>query len=159
MKCWTEWHKSWEGVHEVQAIQCFIYGCRDDTLGKQKLICSEPTSLASLMGKEDKYATTDSAMRIKISAMDKTTQSPATAKPAGDNPGGQNNKRKADQPDPRPGSQQVANVEEESSAAQAGAQGWRTGRSAWQPKLSIEKMLDMRIKMHTRAKSATHTLQ
>ncbi|KAE8813942.1 Endoglucanase 3 [Hordeum vulgare] len=28
---WTELHNSCEGVHEVQAVQCFINGCQDDT--------------------------------------------------------------------------------------------------------------------------------
>ncbi|KAE8815070.1 Endoglucanase 3 [Hordeum vulgare] len=52
--CWTE------VVHEVQAIQYFIDGCRVGTLLlKQKLMCSEPTSLAVLMAKADKYATAD----------------------------------------------------------------------------------------------------
>ncbi|KAI4994875.1 hypothetical protein ZWY2020_034778 [Hordeum vulgare] len=94
---WTELRNSCEGVHEVQAIQYFIDGCRDGTLLKHKLMCAEPTSLAVLMAKADKYATADSAMRIKVTALDKVVPAPATHKPAGDNRGGQNNyKRKAD---------------------------------------------------------------
>ncbi|KAI5000375.1 hypothetical protein ZWY2020_004964 [Hordeum vulgare] len=85
---WTELRNSCEGVHEVQAIQYFIEGCRDGTLLKHKLMCSEPTSLAVLMAKAEKYAAADSAMRLKVTASDK----------AGDNRGGQNkNKCKADQ--------------------------------------------------------------
>ncbi|KAE8807405.1 Endoglucanase 3 [Hordeum vulgare] len=44
------------------AIQYFIDGCRDGTLLKHKLMCSEPTSLAVLMAKADKYATSDSVI-------------------------------------------------------------------------------------------------
>ncbi|KAE8772285.1 Endoglucanase 3 [Hordeum vulgare] len=69
--CWTELRNSCEGVHEVQAIQYFIDGCRDGTLLKHKLMCSEPTSLAVLMAKADKYATADSAMRFKVTVSDK----------------------------------------------------------------------------------------
>ncbi|KAI5003259.1 hypothetical protein ZWY2020_030419 [Hordeum vulgare] len=99
---WTELRNSREGVHEVQAIQYFMDGCQDDTLLKHKLMCAEPTFLAVLMGKADKYATADSAMRIKVTALDKVVPAPASPKPVGDNRGGQNNyKRKADQVDPR----------------------------------------------------------
>ncbi|KAE8804822.1 hypothetical protein D1007_19240 [Hordeum vulgare] len=34
-------------------------------------MCSEPTSLAVFMAKADKYATADSAMRVKVTASDK----------------------------------------------------------------------------------------
>ncbi|KAE8816942.1 Endoglucanase 3 [Hordeum vulgare] len=99
---WTELRNSREGVHEVQATKYFINGCRDGTLLKHKLMCSEPTSLAVLMAKADKYATADSAMRVKVTASDKAAPTPATPKAAGDNRGGQNNnKRKADQLDSR----------------------------------------------------------
>ncbi|KAE8772514.1 Endoglucanase 3 [Hordeum vulgare] len=81
---WTELRNSCEGVHEVQAIQYFIDGCRDGTLLKHKLMCSEPTSLAVLMAKADKYATTDSVMRVKVTASDKAVPTPATPKPVGD---------------------------------------------------------------------------
>ncbi|KAE8771038.1 Endoglucanase 3 [Hordeum vulgare] len=85
-------------IYEVQAIQYFIDGCRDDTLLKHKLMCSEPTSLAVLMAKADKYATADSTIRVKVTASDKAIPTQATPKPAGDNRAGQNNnKRKADQ--------------------------------------------------------------
>ncbi|KAI4980027.1 hypothetical protein ZWY2020_016780 [Hordeum vulgare] len=56
--CWTELHDSCEGVHEVQAIQYFIDGCRDGTLLKHKLMSSEHTSLEVLMAKADMYAAT-----------------------------------------------------------------------------------------------------
>ncbi|KAE8769687.1 endoglucanase 3 [Hordeum vulgare] len=109
-------------VHEVQAIQYFIDGCRDSTLLKHKLMCSKPTSLAALMAKEDKYAMADSAIWVKVTASDKLVPTPSTPKPAGDNRGGQNNKRKADQLDSRSASKQVANMEEEARAAQASSQ-------------------------------------
>ncbi|KAE8802892.1 hypothetical protein D1007_21326 [Hordeum vulgare] len=71
--------------------------CCDGTLLKHKLVCSETTSLAVLMAKADKYATADSAMRIKVTAADKVVPMPATPKPGGDSRGSQNNnKRKAD---------------------------------------------------------------
>ncbi|KAE8816422.1 Endoglucanase 3 [Hordeum vulgare] len=78
---------SCEGVHEVQAIQYFIKGCQDGTLLKHKLMCSEPTTLAALMAKVDKYATSDSAMRIKVSVTDKPVQPPVMMWLAGDNRG------------------------------------------------------------------------
>ncbi|KAI4972667.1 hypothetical protein ZWY2020_003592 [Hordeum vulgare] len=113
---WTELRNSYEGVHEVQAIQYFIDGCRDGILLKHKLMCAEPTSLAVLMAKADKYATADSAMRIKVTSLDKVVPTPATPKPARDSRGGQNNyKRKADEMDPRSNSKLVANVEGEAS--------------------------------------------
>ncbi|KAE8813510.1 hypothetical protein D1007_09336 [Hordeum vulgare] len=84
-------------------------------------MCTEPTSLGVLMAKADKYATADSAMRIKVTASDKVVPTPATPKPTGDNRGGQNNyKRKADQMHPRSNSKMVANVEGEASDSQAG---------------------------------------
>ncbi|KAI5006413.1 hypothetical protein ZWY2020_033656 [Hordeum vulgare] len=84
-------------------------------------MCSEPTSLAVLMAKADKYAMADSAMRVKVTASDKAVLTPATPKPVGDNRGGQNNyKRKADQMDPRSNSKLVASVEDQRSAPQAG---------------------------------------
>ncbi|KAE8794212.1 hypothetical protein D1007_31092 [Hordeum vulgare] len=85
-------------------------------------MCSEPTTLATLMVKVDKYATTDSMMRIKVSTNDKPIQSHATTLPAGDNHDQHNNERKSDQPDPRNGSKQVTTVEEEQPATQAGNQ-------------------------------------
>ncbi|KAE8818396.1 Endoglucanase 3 [Hordeum vulgare] len=66
---WTELRNSCEGVHEVQAIHYFIDGCRDGTLLKHTLMCSEPISLAVLMAKADKYATADSAMRVKAGTL------------------------------------------------------------------------------------------
>ncbi|KAE8807981.1 hypothetical protein D1007_15663 [Hordeum vulgare] len=110
------------------------------------------------MAKADKYATADFATRIKVSATVKTARQPATSKPAGDNRGGQNNKRKADHLDSRPRRKQVANMKEEPPVAQAGAQRQRACKNAWQPKLTIEQMLDAPCKMHSEAKPATHTL-
>ncbi|KAE8807402.1 Endoglucanase 3 [Hordeum vulgare] len=60
---------SYAGVYEVQAIQYFIEGYRYGTLLKHKLMCSEPTTLSELMAKADKYATDDSVMRIKVTAV------------------------------------------------------------------------------------------
>ncbi|KAE8777950.1 hypothetical protein D1007_49238 [Hordeum vulgare] len=94
------------------------------------------------MAKADKYVTADSAMRIKVSATDKPVALPATTRPTGDNRGGQNNKRKADQLDSRPGSKKVANVEEEQPASQAGTQRQRTDKNTLQPKLTFDQMLD-----------------
>ncbi|KAE8819371.1 endoglucanase 3 [Hordeum vulgare] len=74
--------------HNPSAIQYFIDGCQDGTLLKHKLMCSEPTSLAVLMDKADKYATADSAMRVKVTTSDKAVPTSATPKPAGDNRGG-----------------------------------------------------------------------
>ncbi|KAI5016583.1 hypothetical protein ZWY2020_006434 [Hordeum vulgare] len=116
---WTELRNSCEGVHEVRAIQYFIDGCRDGTLLKHKLMCTKPTSLAVLMAKADKYTTADSAMRVKVTALDKIVPTSATPKLAGDNRGGQKNyKRKADQMDPRSNSKLVASVEGKTSAPQ-----------------------------------------
>ncbi|KAE8786523.1 hypothetical protein D1007_39631 [Hordeum vulgare] len=122
-------------------------------------MCIEPTSLVELMAKADKYATADSAMRIKISATDKPVPPRATTRPTGDNRGRQNNKHKADQQDPQSGSKKVANMEEEQPTVQAGAQHQRTGKNTWQPRLTFEEMLDAPCKMHTGAKPATHTLR
>ncbi|KAI4989940.1 hypothetical protein ZWY2020_038303 [Hordeum vulgare] len=147
---WTELRNSYEGVHEVQAIQYFIDGCRDGTLLKHKLMCVEPTSLAMLMAKADKYATADSAMRIKVTALDNIVPAPATPKPVGDNRGGQNNyKRKL-----------VANVEGEASASQAGPPRKRRnqGNPNSLPKQSLEKLPDAPCKIHSGAMSSTHTL-
>ncbi|KAE8793743.1 Endoglucanase 3 [Hordeum vulgare] len=143
-----------------EAIQYFIDGCRDSTLLKHKLMCSEPTSLALLMAKADKYATADSSMRVKVTASDKVVPTPTTPKPAGENRGGQNNnKRKADQLDSRSNNKLVANVEGEVPATQAGSQQRRTGKNDCQPKLSFEQMLDAPCKMHSGAKPSTHTLR
>ncbi|KAI4996738.1 hypothetical protein ZWY2020_052080 [Hordeum vulgare] len=157
---WMELHNSYEGVHEVQAIQYFIDGCRDGTLLKHKLMCSEPTSLAVLMAKADKYATADSAMWVKVTSSDKVVPTPTTPKPASDNRGGQNNnKRKEDQLHSRSNNKLVANMEGEAPATQVGSQRRRTSKNDWQPKLSFERMLDAPCKMHSGAKPSTHTLR
>ncbi|KAE8796761.1 hypothetical protein D1007_28209 [Hordeum vulgare] len=92
-------------------------------------MCSEPTCLEVLMAKADKYATADSTMRVKVTASDKIVPTAATPKRAGDNQGGQNNKRKADQLDLRSTSKQVASVEEDAPATQVGSQRQRTGKN------------------------------
>ncbi|KAE8810966.1 hypothetical protein D1007_12324 [Hordeum vulgare] len=80
-------------------------------------MCSEPTTLAALMAKADKYATADSTMQIKVNTTDKPVQPPATMRPASDGRGQQNNKRKSNQLDPRHRSKKVATVEDEQPAA------------------------------------------
>ncbi|KAE8783760.1 hypothetical protein D1007_42740 [Hordeum vulgare] len=105
-----------------------------------KLMCSEPTSLAVLMAKADKYATADSAMRVKVTASDKAVPTPATPKPAGDNRGGQNNNmRKADQLDSRSSIKLVANVEGEG----AGYSGRLPTKAAQQRQLAAQA--DLRV--------------
>ena len=111
------------------------------------------------MAKADKYGTADSAMRMKVTMPAKPAPLPAAPRAAADNRQQQNNKRKADQPDPRYGSRQVASIEEEQPAAQASSQRQRTGKAAWQPKLTFEQMLDLPCKNHSGAKPATHTLR
>ncbi|KAE8768323.1 hypothetical protein D1007_60219 [Hordeum vulgare] len=114
------------------------------------------------MPKADKYATADSAMRIKVSSSDKVVPTPATPKPAGDNRDGQNNyKRKADQMDPCSNSKMVANVEGEASASQAGPPRKRPNRGNpnWLPRQSLEQLLDAPRKIHSGATPSTHTLR
>ncbi|KAE8815401.1 hypothetical protein D1007_07250 [Hordeum vulgare] len=114
-------------------------------------MCAEPTSLAVLMAKADKYATANSAMRIEVTALDKVLPMPATPKPAGDNRGGENNyKRKADQ---MGNNKLVANVEGEASGSPAGPPQKRRnqGNHNWLPKQSLEHLLDAPCKIHSRA--------
>ncbi|KAI4996066.1 hypothetical protein ZWY2020_041164 [Hordeum vulgare] len=85
---WTELCNSCEGVHEVHVIQYFIDGCRDGTLLKHKLMWSEPTSLAVLMAKANKYSTADSMMWVKVTASNKAPPTPSTPKPGRDSRGG-----------------------------------------------------------------------
>lgn len=63
---WTELHNSCEGVHEVQTIQYFTKGCRDGTLLKHKLMCSEPATMAELMARANKYAMAGLAMHVWV---------------------------------------------------------------------------------------------
>ncbi|KAE8804728.1 hypothetical protein D1007_19289 [Hordeum vulgare] len=112
-------------------------------------MCAEPTSLAVLMAKADKYATADSAMGIKMTASDKVVPASATAKPAGDNRGGQNNyKRKADQ---MANNKLVANMDGEASASKAGPprKHRNQGNPNWLPKQSLEQLLDAPYKIHS----------
>ncbi|KAE8800925.1 hypothetical protein D1007_23423 [Hordeum vulgare] len=114
------------------------------------------------MAKADKYAMADSAMRIKVTALEKVVPAPATPKPAGDNRGGQNNyKRKADQMDPRSNNKLVANVEGKASASQSGLPRKRRnqGNPNWLPKQSLEQLLDAPCKIHYGATPSTHTLR
>ncbi|KAE8809702.1 hypothetical protein D1007_13587 [Hordeum vulgare] len=114
------------------------------------------------MAKVYKYATADSAMRVKVTASDKVVPTPATPKPAGDNRGDQNNnKRKADQMDSRPNSKLVASVEGQTSAPQAGPLQKRSNRNNanWLPKQSFEQLLDAPCKIHSGAQPSSHTLR
>ncbi|KAE8774897.1 hypothetical protein D1007_52669 [Hordeum vulgare] len=126
------------------------------------LMCAESTSLAVLMAKADKYATADSTMHIKVTALDKVVPAPATPKPAGDNRGGQNNyKRKADQMDPRSNNKLVANVEGEASASQADPPRKRCnqGNPNWLPRQTLEQLLYAPCKIHSGVTPSTHTLR
>ena len=91
---WTELRNSCEGVHDVQAIQYFIDGCLDGTLVKHRLVCDEPETLAELMAMEDKYATADFAMNVKITIDADGKLLPA--QPAPPKPAGDNNQRRPD---------------------------------------------------------------
>ncbi|KAE8806654.1 hypothetical protein D1007_17180 [Hordeum vulgare] len=125
-------------------------------------MCSELTSLAVLMAKADKYATADSAMRVKVTASDKVVPMPATSKPARDGRGGKNNnKRKADQMDSRSNNKLVASMEGETLAPQAGPQRKRSnrGNANWLPKKTFEQLLDAPCKIHSGAQPSTHTLR
>ena len=112
---WTKLQKSCEGVHEVQAIQYFVSGCREGTLLKHKLLHSEPATMAALMVTADKYANTDSAMKIKVALDEAGKAKPSPPpKPAGESSRQQhhhNNKRKADQPALRHDNRLVAAIE------------------------------------------------
>ncbi|KAE8783420.1 hypothetical protein D1007_43078 [Hordeum vulgare] len=125
-------------------------------------MCSEPASLVVLMAKADKYATVDSAMRVKVTASDKAGPTPATPKPAGDGRGGQNNnKRKADHMDSHSNSKLVASVEGETLAPQAGPPRKRSNRNNanWLPKQSFEQLLDAPYEIHSGAQLSNHTLR
>ncbi|KAE8791971.1 hypothetical protein D1007_33602 [Hordeum vulgare] len=114
------------------------------------------------MAKADKYATADSAMRVKVTASDKVVPTPATPKLTGDGRGGQNNnKRKADQMDSRSNNKLVASVEGETSAPQAGPPQKRSNRNNanWLPKQSFEQLLDASCKIHSGAQPSNHTLR
>ncbi|KAE8799912.1 hypothetical protein D1007_24659 [Hordeum vulgare] len=113
------------------------------------------------MAKSDKYATADSAMRVKVTASGKDVPTPATPKPAGDGRGGQNNKCKADQLDSRSNGKLVASVEAETSAPQAGPPRKRSNRNNtnWLPKQSFEQLLDAPCKIHYGAQPSNHTLR
>ena len=63
---WAELRNSYEGVHEVQAIEYFTAGCREGTLLKHRLLCDEPATLDELLIIADKYATADSSMKAEI---------------------------------------------------------------------------------------------
>ncbi|KAE8795105.1 hypothetical protein D1007_30047 [Hordeum vulgare] len=107
------------------------------------------------MAKADKYATADSAMRVKVTASDKAVPTPATQKPSRDNRGGQNNyKRKADQTDSRSKNKLVASVEGETTAPQTCPPRKRPNRSNtnWLPKQSFEQLLDAPSKIHSQCK-------
>ena len=63
---WAKLRNSYEGVHEVQAIEYFTARCREGTLLQHKLLCDEPETLDELLIIADKYATADSSMKAEI---------------------------------------------------------------------------------------------
>ena len=82
---WTELQNSCEGIHEVQAIQYFVSGCRGGILLKHKLLRSEPATMAALMVTADKYANADSAMKIQVALDEAGNAKPIPPpKPAGE---------------------------------------------------------------------------
>ncbi|KAI4978324.1 hypothetical protein ZWY2020_014878 [Hordeum vulgare] len=112
-----ELHNSYDGVHEVQAIQYFSEGCRDGTLLKHKLMCSESASLPHLMTNMDKYTTTDYVMRVKVDmASNAVPTHPDILMPAGDGRPRPNNdphdKQKMDHLDPHYNCRQVVTNKE-----------------------------------------------
>src|SRR4051812_22363785 len=65
---WIKLRNTWEGVHEIKAIQYFTDGCLDGSLLKHKLLRKKITSLADLMRIANSFATADVAMRpIRLS--------------------------------------------------------------------------------------------
>nr|XP_020182585.1 uncharacterized protein LOC109768252 [Aegilops tauschii subsp. strangulata] len=160
---WTELRNSCEGVHEVQAIQYFVNGCWDGTLLKHKLLCSEPATMAALMVTADKYANTDSAMKIKV-ALDEAGKAKPIPPPKSAGEGSrqqhnqQNNKRKADQPAQLYDNRLVA-AAEQAPATNPAANRRHTGKTTWQPAMSFEEMLDAPCKHHNGARPSTHMLR
>ena len=112
---WAELRNSCEGVHEVQAIEYFIAGCREGNVLKQRLLCDEPATLDELLIIADKYATADSSMKAQIQVDASGNVAPrAPWTPAGDTSWQQqpsNNTRKSTQPAST--SRQVAIVEDQ----------------------------------------------
>ena len=99
--------------------------------------------MAALMMTADKYANADSAMKIQVALDEAGKAKPVPPpKPAGESSRQQhhqNNKRKADQPAPRHDNRLVAATE---PAADPAAKRRQTGKTAWQPAMSFEQMLD-----------------
>ena len=82
---WSELWNSCKGIHEVQAIQYFVSGCRYGTLLKHKLLRSEPATMAALMVTTDKYANADSALKIQVALDEAGKAKPVPPpKPAGE---------------------------------------------------------------------------
>ena len=140
---WTELRNSCEGVHEVQAIQYFVSGCRDGTLLKHKLLRSEPDTMATLIVTADNYANADSIMKIQVALDEAGKAKPVPPpKPAGKSSRQQhhqNNKCKADQPAQRHDNRLVVATE---PMADPAAKHRQTSKTAWQPAMSFEEMLD-----------------
>jgi hypothetical protein len=144
---WSELRNSYEGVHEVQAIQYFSEGCRDGTMVKHKLMRTEPATMVELMAIADKYATADSAMQkpLRLNAAGKLIADvPVRKQPAEAGSGSsrrnqhdRHGKRKDKQPDGRYGSRHVAAVEEERPVA-LGSWWQKAGDRPWRPKFTFE---------------------
>jgi hypothetical protein len=98
-------------------------------------------------------------VKVSLDAAGKPVQvQPGNPRPAGNN-NNNNNKRKGEQPTPRYDNWQVAVVEEEQPAEQGSSRRPRTGKVAWQPKLTFEQMVDAPCKHHSGVKPSTHTLR
>jgi hypothetical protein len=63
---WSEMRNSCEGVGEKQASGYFIDGCREGLLMKHKLHRAEPKTMAKFTAIADKYASANSAARVKF---------------------------------------------------------------------------------------------
>ncbi|KAE8792676.1 endoglucanase 3 [Hordeum vulgare] len=110
----TELRNSCEGIHELEAIQYFVDGCRDVTFLKHKLMCQEPTTLVQLMAVIDKYDLHESS--VKLPVLVDATDKPTLAKPVATTAAGgsqlDQGKRKTNQSDAHYESRQVAFVED-----------------------------------------------
>ena len=141
---WCEMRNSCEGVHEIQAINFFMAGCRPNTMLWHKLRRSEPKSMAALMAIADKYALAEEAGQTPAGEPPAATQhdraEPAKSKPAegsshGNRRDNYRGKRNSDQPDRRYGTAHVAAVSDHAAAG-----GSHRQKQDWprKPKFSFE---------------------
>ena len=111
----------------------------------------------------DKYANADSAMKIQVARDEAGKAKPVPPpKPAGEGSrqqhNQQNNKHKADQPAQRYNNRLVA-AAEQAPATDPAAKCQQTGKTAWQPAMSFEEMLDALCKHHSGARPSMHMLR